>query len=196
MSWTKQQSRRYFLEERTSITSADTERWSRLIASQLPQLLVERSVRYLHSFLADGFRKEVDTFLLHQLLSSKLPELVWVAPRIIPDTHLMDHFVWDDATTFTFNRWGIREPDPITSQIIDHQMIDAILVPLLAYDQQGHRVGYGGGYYDRFLAECRPDALKIGVSFFGPIDAIIDVNAWDIKLDLCITPFTIHRWDH
>jgi len=194
--WTKQQSRAYFLEARSRITPADTEQWSALIAAQLPELLTERSVRYLHSFVADGSRKEVDTFLLRQFLQIKLPDLIWVAPRMIPGTRNIEHFVWDDTTNFTLNRWGIKEPDPYSSQVMNVQSIDAVLVPLLAYDRRGHRVGYGGGYYDRFLAQCRPDTLKIGVSFFEPIDEISDVNAWDIRLDFCVTPFTLYRWDN
>ena len=121
--------------------------------------------------------------------------MCWVAPRIIPGTKIMQHFVWDDATTFMPNRWGIDEPDPISSQPLATQLIDAVLVPLLAFDKQGYRVGYGGGYYDRFLAGCRPDTMRIGVSFFEPIAAISDVNEWDIPLDLCLTPSTLYRWN-
>ena len=195
MSWTKQQSRAYFLEERKKITSAQAEKESEFIATRLLEVLAQSSVRYLHSFIADGSRNEVDTESIRQILQKNLPSLRWVAPRIIPGTRDMQHFVWDDATTFIPNRWGIAEPDPFSSQLLDIQRIDAVLVPLLAFDKQGHRVGYGGGYYDRFLAECRTDTLKIGLSLFDPIDAISDVNAWDISLDFCVTPTAVYRWN-
>jgi 5-formyltetrahydrofolate cyclo-ligase len=195
VTWTKQQSRSFFLKERAQLNSTDTDHLNRRIASRLLTILTERSVRYLHCFLADSSRHEVDTFLLRHLLQPKLPELMWAAPRIIPGTRIMEHYVWEDATDFTLNRWGIKEPDPITSQGIAVQTIDAVLVPLLAYDRLGNRVGYGGGYYDRFLAQCQQDTVKIGVSFFEPIDAISDVNGWDIQLDLCVTPSTLYRWD-
>lgn len=63
-----------------------------------------------------------------------------------------------------------------------------VLIPLLAFDKNGYRVGYGKGFYDRFLAECRPDVVKVGLSVFEPIDEITDLNEFDIKMDFCITP--------
>ena len=195
MSWTKQQSRAYFLEERKKVSLATTERGSGLIAARLLEVLSESGVTYLHSFIADSPRGEVDTLLIRQILQKKIPQLHWAAPRIIPGTKKMQHFIWDATTHFIPNRWGITEPDPISSQLLDTQRIDVVLVPLLAYDRQGNRAGYGGGYYDRFLAECRPDTWKIGLSFFDPIDTISDVNEWDIPLDLCVTPTAVYRWN-
>ena len=195
MNLTKQQSRDYFLEERKKITRTEAERGSIIIATRLLEVLAESSVRYLHSFVSAVSRCEVDTLLIRNIVQTKFSQMCWVAPRIIPGTKIMQHFVWDDATTFMPNRWGIDEPDPISSQPLATQLIDAVLVPLLAFDNQGYRVGYGGGYYDRFLAGCRPDALRIGVSFFEPIAAISDVNEWDIPLDLCLTPSTLYRWN-
>src|SRR5690606_2506514 len=130
-----------------------------LIAARLLGLLAESPVRHLHSFIADSSRKEVGTQFIRQILQTKFPSLRWAAPRIVPGTRDMQHFLWDDATRFLPNRWGIAEPDPISSQLLDTHLIDAVLVPLLAYDLQGNRAGYGGGYYDHFLAECRSDAL-------------------------------------
>ena len=63
-----------------------------------------------------------------------------------------------------------------------------VLVPLLACDRAGHRVGYGKGFYDRFLAACRPDCRKIGLSYFRPVEAIVDVYDGDVRLDRVITP--------
>ncbi len=188
---TKQESRDYFLQKRTTSNPADSEG----IAAQLGVILTGKPIEIIHCFVADGSRKEVDTQSIRRILQAELPWLRWAAPRIIPGTRNMQHFVWDDATMFIPNHWGIDEPDPIYSQLLDIQRIDVVLVPLLAYDRQGNRAGYGGGYYDCFLAECRPDALKIGVSFFEPIDAISDVNEWDISLDLCVTPTAVYSWN-
>ena len=188
---TKQESREYFLSKRTLTHPADNAG----IAAQLAEILLEKSIKTLHSFVADPAKNEVDTQLIRQILQTRLPQLHWAAPRIIPGTREMQHFVWDDMTTFILNQWGIKEPDLTSSQPLNVQRIDAVLVPLLAYDQQGNRVGYGGGYYDRFLAKCRLDVIKIGLSFFEPIDALSDVNEWDIPLDLCVTPHTVHHWD-
>jgi 5-formyltetrahydrofolate cyclo-ligase len=74
------------------------------------------------------------------------------------------------------------------------EQIDAILIPLVAFDKEGNRVGYGKGFYDRFLAACRPEALKIGISFFPPVDKIEDLHFFDKKLDLCITPDLVYAF--
>ena len=69
-----------------------------------------------------------------------------------------------------------------------------VFVPLLAFDEKGNRVGYGKGFYDKFLAECKPEILKIGVSFFEPENIIPDVLNTDIQLDLCITPTKVYNF--
>ncbi|MBV9241520.1 MAG: 5-formyltetrahydrofolate cyclo-ligase, partial [Acidobacteria bacterium] len=84
------------------------------------------------------------------------------------------------------NKWGIREPDG--EQTASPDEFDIVLVPLLAFDSFGHRVGYGKGYYDRFLSLCRPDCLKIGLCAFAAETKIEDIHPGDIKLDLCLTP--------
>jgi 5-formyltetrahydrofolate cyclo-ligase len=71
---------------------------------------------------------------------------------------------------------------------VNPEAIDTAIVPLLCFDERGYRVGYGKGYYDRFLAKCRPNCLKIGLSFFEPVENIDDINEYDIPLDLCIAP--------
>ena len=69
------------------------------------------------------------------------------------------------------------------------------MVPLLAYDKTGHRVGYGKGYYDRFLKETRPDCLKIGLSAFQAEAEIPDTHEGDVRLDMCLTPHETIRFN-
>lgn len=199
MTLTKQQCRELFLNKRISLNPAVHEHQTGLIALHLTEFLSGHTIGWLHTYVAEGFRNEVNTTMIRQIVSTKLPKMGqapvrWVAPRIIPGSQKMTHYIWDDDTLMVHNRWGIKEPDPILSQSVDAIEVDAVLVPLLGYDRAGHRVGYGGGYYDRFLAECRPDAWKIGLSFFEPVDAIQDINPWDVGLDLCITPSKVYRW--
>lgn len=165
------------------------------IAVQLGRIFSQKPMKMLHSFIGDLARNEIDTKHIRLILQREFPEMKWAAPRMIPGTKRLEHCAWNDETELIANRWGIEEPDPETSQSIEIREIDAVLVPLVAFDQQGHRVGYGGGYYDRFLAQCRPDTLKIGLSHFEPIEAMEDVDEWDIKLDTCVTPDAIYSWD-
>mgnify|MGYP003575184065 FL=1 len=84
------------------------------------------------------------------------------------------------------NEWGITEP--VSGVEVLPEQLDIVLIPLLVYDKKGNRVGYGKGFYDRFLSECRSDAMKVGLSFFEPVDLISDANELDIPLDACISP--------
>jgi len=188
---TKQEIRVYFLEKRIDIDQADSER----IAAQLGKIFSNKQITFLHSFIGSQARNEVETKRIRQILQEIFPEIQWAVPRMIPGTKRLENYAWNDETVFLTNRHGIEEPNPETSQPVEIEAIDAVLVPLLAFDRQGQRVGYGGGYYDRFLSQCRPDTLKIGLSHFEPIEEIEDVDEWDVKLDLCITPDRLYRWN-
>lgn len=98
----------------------------------------------------------------------------------------------DDETIFQPNKYGIEEPvDGINMFPTE---IDLVIVPLLAFDKKGNRVGHGKGYYDRFLRQCRKDCIKIGFSYFGPVEVIDDLNKYDIRLDYCITPDCVYEF--
>lgn len=98
----------------------------------------------------------------------------------------------DDETIFKTNKYGIEEP--VEGIDMFPTEIDLVIVPLLSFDKKGNRVGYGKGYYDRFLKKCRKDCLKIGFSYFEPVEQIDDINKFDIKLDFGITPDSIHEF--
>src|SRR5690606_33484872 len=78
-------------------------------------------------------------------------------------------------------------PAPKEFHLVDSKEIDVVFLPMLICDKAGNRVGYGGGFYDRFLKGCRQDAIKIGLNFFSPIDEISDVFESDVPLDYCVT---------
>jgi 5-formyltetrahydrofolate cyclo-ligase len=95
----------------------------------------------------------------------------------------------DQDSAMQPNRWGISEP--IGGLTIDPIEIDVVLVPLLAFDMTGNRVGYGKGFYDKFLPRCKPGCRRIGVSFFEPVNKISDTDAFDQRLTAALTP---HDW--
>jgi 5-formyltetrahydrofolate cyclo-ligase len=104
----------------------------------------------------------------------------------------MKHFLVDEHTVFQDNQYGI--PEPTAGIEVTSDMIDVVFVPLLAFDKKGNRVGYGKGYYDRFLAGCRNDVITIGLSFFPPVLSIDDIDFFDKKLDFCITPECVYAF--
>ena len=103
------------------------------------------------------------------------------------------HRMYTDEMQFAVNSFGI--PEPQNGSVISNDVFDYVLVPLLAVDRMGARVGYGKGVYDRFLAECSSKTLFIGLSFFELIDCIEDTDVYDIPLHYCITPTNCHRFE-
>ncbi len=90
-----------------------------------------------------------------------------------------------EETFFETSEYGIDEPT--NGEDVLYEDIDMVIVPLLGFDTKGYRVGYGKGHYDRFLKHCRKDCIKVGFSYFEPLEAIEDVNQFDVRLDYCIT---------
>lgn len=100
---------------------------------------------------------------------------------------------YSEETSLTKNRYGIAEPNK-DAKTVDISEVDVLLMPLLAFDQQGQRIGMGGGYYDRTLAE-KPDNIQlIGLAYAKQEVRSIAKEAWDINLDAVITEAALHRF--
>ncbi len=147
---------------------------------------------YLLSYSPITYRKEFDVSACEQVLVEKFPGLRITWPKIGNDSISMGAFEIGDKKMFLKNRFDILEP--LGSEAVDPLQLDIIFVPLLAFDTEGFRVGYGKGYYDRFLKLCRPTALKVGFSFFEPVEPIEDINEFDVPLNLCISPTRIYEF--
>lgn len=148
--------------------------------------------RMIMSFQPIVERKEVQMETIHQTLWSLGHKLCF--PRVEGEDSMLAYLMQKDDT-FVTSAWGIQEPNPLKHTKIHAMDIDLIIIPLLAFDSKGNRVGYGKGFYDRFLMDCRPDAIKIGICLDEAVQRIDDVEAHDIPLDLCISPTGIHLFD-
>jgi 5-formyltetrahydrofolate cyclo-ligase len=137
-------------------------------------------------------RNAPDPTPLLDFMHFRQPGMQVTYAKIDPSNFSMLHFLQDDGMFFEKNQYGI--PEPIGGITINEKDIDIVFIPLLAFDRSGNRVGYGKGYYDRFLSKCRKDAMKIGLSFFPPVDSIEDVDFFDKKLDFCITPERVYAF--
>jgi 5-formyltetrahydrofolate cyclo-ligase len=104
----------------------------------------------------------------------------------------MESFYFEDFHQLKKNSWGILEPRQGVPA--PPEKVDLVIVPLLAFDKLGHRVGYGKGFYDRFLKDCRSDCKKIGLSFFSPEEKIDDANPFDVPLHLALTPKEVFQF--
>lgn len=184
--------RKEFLQKRKDAGGAWLAEKNALIALNLEKYLHGKAFQVLHTFLPQLNAREVDTFGIICMLRKSFPVMRIAAPYIIPGTREMEHFLLTPFTQLVTNQWRIPEPDPSTSEKILPEEIDIVLVPLLAFDHKGYRVGYGGGYYDRFLPQTRPACIKMGVSLFEEAAEIEDIDQYDIPLDLCLTPERVY----
>lgn len=139
---------------------------------------------YFHLFLPIEAQKEVNTEFLLQILAGRDKEVV--VSKSDFNTKGMTHYLLTDNTKLQVNDYGI--PEPVDGLEVPAHKIEVVFVPLLAYDKKGNRVGYGKGFYDQFLSECKPNVIKIGLSYFDPEETISDVYESDVKLDFCVTP--------
>lgn len=187
---TKQELRLLYLEKRKTLSKPKAEEVSELICAQFFSYF-KPNAEHIHLFLPIQKHKEVNTRLILKRLMSETSCTV-VASKSNFSTFELEHFVIDENTVFEEDSYGI--PTPVHAEIIDTSKIDWVLVPLLCFDKNGYRVGYGKGFYDRFIIKCRPDVKTIGLSAFEPITNIDDSNAFDQRLDYCITPKTIYHF--
>ena len=190
--------RRQFLTERKTLTTGEVKRRSELIARHFFDFLTTNNLTdvpaIIHTFLPIQWQNEVDTWSIIHFLWSNYAHLNVAVPVIDDSDHTLRHYRLFPQTQLVENRWGIPEPITTDFQSLQPPDFDIVLVPLLAFDQHGQRVGYGGGFYDRFLAECRPNCQKVGLSLFIPIERIDDIELTDIPLDACITPERVYRF--
>jgi 5-formyltetrahydrofolate cyclo-ligase len=118
-------------------------------------------------------------------LQRDFPSIRIAVPRM-NDRDELEHFYYEGPDQLMINSWGIQEPKH--GELVHIYDIDLVLVPLLAYDMKGNRLGYGKGFYDRFLNECRQDCSAIGLSMFEPEMQLPEISATDFKIDKVITP--------
>lgn len=109
------------------------------------------------------------------------------------DQRTLQHLQVTDYKSLKANNYGI--PEPIEGQRVHPHEFDIVFVPLFACDEHGYRVGYGKGFYDRFLSECNEDCLFVGLNFFDPDQPILDKENTDIPLDRLVTPEKVHYFE-
>ena len=178
----KADARLLFKAKRNQISQDEIENHSLQIANRLLELPIW-DFEYYHIYLPIHKFKEVDTSFLLHILKGKDKHVI-ISKSDFSD-YSMQHFLLTDATKIIVNKFGIPEPEKGIA--ISEEKLDVVFIPLLAADLNGNRVGYGKGFYDRFLEKCRPDVLKVGLSFFDPLEKLTETNSTDISLDFLVT---------
>jgi 5-formyltetrahydrofolate cyclo-ligase len=173
------------------LTAGERNRYDDLLLIQF-QKLVLPALHCVHTYLALESKKEFVTDAILHFLEFQHPSVQFAIPRVNAQTQELESVHHTEELRFQQNKWGIMEPTD--GDLIHAHEIDLVLVPLLAFDETGNRVGYGKGYYDKFLSQCRNDVLKVGFSYFEPIDKITDSASFDIPLSYCVTPHRIYEF--
>ncbi|MDU0369796.1 5-formyltetrahydrofolate cyclo-ligase [Hymenobacter endophyticus] len=178
--------RRAALARRRALPEAEVTQRSTALWQQLWAEFPVAQWQWLHLFLPIPRQHEPDTWPLIRQLWAQQPHLQLAVPVVQPDGRTLRHYHLTPETQLVKNRWEIDEPVGATE--VAPPQLDAVLIPLLAFDETGHRVGYGKGFYDLFLAQCRPSARRIGVSLEPPVPRITDAWEGDVRLHACLTP--------
>lgn len=186
---TKAEVRRRYKELRAALTASERSEKSLTIANRCLSLPIWDN-SYYHVFLPILRHHEIDTECLLHVLAGKEKHIV--VSRSDFANASMTHVLLEEGVRLRENAYGIPEPEGGT--VVSDDRIDVVFVPLLAFDTTGHRVGYGKGFYDRFLSRCRPDAVKVGLSFFAAAEPWEDVFESDVRLDFCVTPERVYSF--
>lgn len=180
-----------YLPKRRQINGKQQIEWDDLLLIQMQQLDTSY-VSALFTYFPIAGNNEPNTIACTNYLRYMIPELVITYPVCNFEHNTMQAVVTNEDTVYRSDAKGIMQPTAGT--ILDPKQIDLVFVPMLVCDMQGYRVGYGKGFYDRFLAHCRSDIALWGFSYFEPVDKIADTHQYDIPLTHCITPYRIYEF--
>lgn len=179
--------RKQALKSRNSLNTSELRDLSNKISALLLKFNLSR--KNISCFLPIKENKEVDTIDLINKLCETNKIYVPVTDFINLDIH---HIRYIPGDALKLNNYKIPEPVNQKDQV-DSFQLDVFIIPLLASDIKGNRIGYGKGFYDRMLLSSNPNSLKIGLSFFEPFDSIPS-EPHDIPLTHLITPNRIFEF--
>ena len=187
---TKEAIRKEYKQKRRKLSAAEKDKLEDLMLIQFQKLKLP-SKNFIMSYLPIEAQNEYDPWLVEEYytIMHENTELLYPIVNTVEET--MRAVIVFDENEYEENIYGVLEP--IGGVKVLPEDVHVMFVPLIAFDENGYRVGYGKGYYDKYIATCSPTMIKIGFSFFDPV-IIDDVNTTDKKMDYCITPNKIYTF--
>lgn len=185
---TKAALRKKYIKRRQDMLPETIDIESIAIANLCLQLPIWSLTTY-HLFLSIEKQKEIDTSYILHILQGR-DKTVMVSKSNF-DTFEMTHYLLQENTKLVLSKFGIPEPE--SGIILPATAPDVVFVPLLAFDKSGNRLGYGKGFYDRFLGHCKPDTIFVGLSLFEAEQTIPNEKN-DITLHYTVTPTKIYSF--
>jgi 5-formyltetrahydrofolate cyclo-ligase len=178
---TKKEARKYYRKLREQLSDEQYRNFNQRILKTFSSFDFNK-VGVLHCYISMKEKREPDTENIIRWLRGHHPNITTCIPRSAAGGGQMDNVIYDDRTILEENEFGI--PEPVDGEHLDAREIDMAVIPMLGFDSQGNRVGYGKG--------CRPETLKVGLCFFDPVLLIEDTHQFDVPLNRCITPFNLY----
>lgn len=177
----KQELRESVLQKREAYSEESWRFRSEKILTKILSSDIYKSSQTIHTYVSMNERREVwtDPLINHIFEDDKMA----VVPTVNFSDGTLSHHQILTMEELKANNWGVREPE--TRRPVDISELDMVVVPMAAGDRAGNRLGYGRGFYDRFLAQT--PALKIGLTFQDFLFDTIPVEEFDVNLDMIIT---------
>ncbi|MBR6620722.1 MAG: 5-formyltetrahydrofolate cyclo-ligase [Clostridia bacterium] len=169
------------LEWRKALTRSNKQRMDFKIQSKVMNLWKFREVKTVLLYCSKPV--EIDTKLIIERAMA-LGKTVAV-PRCIPDTRDMDFYIIHSFSDLVSGAFGVMEPDPEKCEKLTDFEASVCIVPALVYDKEGYRLGYGKGYYDRFLSGYRGSC--IGLAYSDWVKDSLPHGKFDRKVDIIVT---------
>jgi len=179
----KKELRRHMLQKRNALPQEQRERLSKQACQELLRCDRLSQAKVLMAFHPFGEELDILPFLAEARergVEIWLPLTVTAQKRLVP-------YRYDGPQMLKQGVYGIWEPNPTVAVEGDSSRLDAILVPGVAFDRSGGRMGYGGGYYDRFLAGLQRRPFLAGVCFSVQVIDQVPMESHDIRLDALVT---------
>ncbi len=185
----KKSLRKLYKEKRLEMSSKEVEAISKTIRLRLVEHF-DFSKKLVNVFLPIQRFNEIDLTPLVDEIIKNDGEICLNKANF--KTNTITPYLYSKTSDIKVNSYGI--PEPNQGIIVQQKEIDYVIVPLLAFDNKGFRVGYGKGFYDEFLGLCSKECIFIGVNHFNDKSIIDDIENHDISLDYIITPRKINKF--
>ncbi len=185
----KKEARKIYKEKRLALSEKERMKLDDLMLIQFQSAEIP-FIESLLTYWPIEENNEPDTHLFTEFLKFRNPEMKVCYPVSDFNTGTMQPAITGIDTPFI--KTGLNIFEPQSKDFLPAADIDMVFVPLLAFDNNGFRVGYGKGFYDKWLAGCLPGCIKVGFSYFEPIYGIDGLHEFDLPLNLCITPQNVY----
>lgn len=184
MKQSKKELRKRIIHQRDQMTAREIADKSARIAENLYNLPAYGSAGAVMFFVSFGSEVDTRPMIEETIRRGKLA----LVPKAVPEIHsLIPSQIMDWERDLAPGAYNIPEPRPETLRPLDPEIIDLLIVPGVGFDAGGGRLGYGGGYYDRFFDRLKPGVPLVALAFEMQILAQIPLEQWDRKVDLIIT---------